>query len=637
MPKKTRKFKTEVQQLLDLVIHSLYTKKEIYLRELLSNASDAIDRARFEALTNKELIEGDPQWQIKIRTDRKARTLTITDNGIGMNQAEVDENIGTIASSGTRRFIEGLRKGQGQDGAAQDAEMIGQFGVGFYSAFMVADKVTLLTRRAGPDQKGVRWESAGAGDYTIEECDKATRGTEITLHLKDGLDEYLEDWQIQKTVKTYSDYLAYPVVMDIRRQKEGKEDEEEVVEETLNSMKAIWKKAKKEIADTEYKEFYHHVSHDHLDPLEIIHFSGEGKTEFRALLYLPAHAPVDLYLRDDRRGLQLFVKNVFITDSCRELLPDYLRFVKGVVDSSDVPLNVSRETLQDDAVIRRIRKGLVSKVLGTLKDMRDKRRDTYYKFFAQFGRILKEGIHQDFENREKLQELVLFASTKSKPDQPTSLREYVDRMPADQKAIYYLTGDQLSAVANSPYLERLKEKDYEALFFVDPIDEWVTHGLTSYADKPLRAVHRGDLDLDSDEEKKTRAEKSKAAEGEYAELLKFIKATLKDDVKDVRLSHRLTSSACCLVADENSLNANLERILQSMNQEFQPTKRTLELNPAHPVLGTMKALLGQDRQSPRLADYVFLLHNQALLAEGSPLREPQRFTKLVSELMVAAK
>ena len=638
MAKKTRKFKTEVQQLLDLVIHSLYTKKEIYLRELLSNASDAIDRLQFEALTDKSLLkEGAFQPKIKIAVNNDARTITVADNGIGMGPDEIDKNIGTIASSGTRAFLEELEKGKG----AADLEFIGQFGVGFYASLMVADEVTVLTKRAGKDQPAMRWTSSGAGNYTLEEAEKDGHGTEVSLHISEGLDEFLEQWQIQKTVKQYSDYIAYPIVMDITRQeepkKEGDEPIEKVVEETLNSMKAIWKKAKSEVGKDEYSEFYKHISHDYIEPLRVIHFFGEGTTEFRALLYIPSKAPFDLFLREERRGLHLYVKNVFITDDCRELLPDYLRFVKGVVDSSDLPLNISREILQDDAVIRRIHKSLVGKLLGTFTEIKEKKPEDYYKFWAEFGKVLKEGVHFDFANRDKLKELLLFHSTKSKEGKPASLREYVDRMPADQKDIYYVTSESLNAAANSPHLEILKSKDYEVLFFIDPIDEWVAQGLTDYDGKSLKAADRGELELDSEEEKETKKTAREGAEKEFKGLLGFIQEELKDEVKEVRLSSRLTDSACCLVADESGMNANLERIMRAMNQEFQPVKRVLELNPGHPVLEAMKGLYEQDKKSARLGDYVELLFDQALLTEGSAIKDPGRFARLVSELMVAAK
>ncbi len=643
MAKKTRKFKTEVQQLLELVIHSLYTKKEIYLRELLSNASDAIDRARYEALTDKSILKEGDVFKIKITPDKDARTITIADNGIGMNAEELDKNIGTIASSGTKNFIQSLKDSKDED----SAEFIGQFGVGFYSAFMVADAVTVVTRRRGKDQQALKWQSKGAGSYSIEEVEKDEPGTEITLHLREEMDEFLEEWQIKKTVKQYSDYIAYPICMDVTRKEYPKKEDgstdydaeptEEIEEETLNSMKAIWRKAKSEVTDDEYNEFYKHVSHDYSEPLETIHFTAEGTTEFRSILFIPAQAPFDMFMAERRGGVHLYVKNVFITDDCKELLPEYLRFMKGVVDSSDLPLNVSRETLQDDVTIRRIRKALVSRILSTLKKMKEQRIEDYYKFWEQFGKVLKEGLHFDFENREKLQELVLFHSTKSEDGKPVSLREYVDRMPESQEDIYYITGESHDALTNSPHLEIFKSKDYEVLFYADPIDEWVAQALTEYDGKKFKAIDRGDIELDSEEEKEKKEKKKEKASKKYKDLLELVQKQLEEEIKEVRLSSRLTDSACCLVADEYGMNANMERLMKAMGQEYQPSKRILELNPDHDVLKVMQGMFKEDKDDPKLADYSRLLLDQALLTEGSPIKDPLNFTKLVSELMVKAK
>jgi molecular chaperone HtpG len=635
MAKKTRKFKTEVQQLLDLVIHSLYSKKEIYLRELISNASDAIDRAKLESLTNPQLLGDDQEFEIRITPDKEAGTITISDNGIGMSLDEVESNIGTIASSGTRKYMQALKEADGASGA----ELIGQFGVGFYAAFMVADKVTVQTRRAGSDEPAVKWVSKGAGDYTLEDCDKAGRGTDITLHIREGMEEFLEEWHIRRTVKEYSDYIAFPIRMKVTRTEKGEEGEEpkETVEdETLNSMKAIWKKNKSDITDEEYSEFYKHISHDWTDPLKTIHYAAEGTTEFRALLYLPAQIPLDFSMSDGSHGVHLYVKNVFITDQCKEVMPEYLRFIKGVVDSSDLPLNVSREMLQDDAIIRRIRRSITSKVLSTLKEMRDTESEDFFKFYSFFGRILKEGVHLDFENLDKLKELVHFPSTAGEAN-PVSLRDYVDRMPESQKDIYFLTAESLETAKNSPHLEAFKSRGFEVLFMVDPIDEWVIQSLTEYDGKKLKPIDRGDIDLDSAEEKKEKEKKREETSKEYKDLLEYIQEKLSEDVKEVRLSNRLTDSACCLVADEYGPNANLERIMKAMNQEVPKSKRILELNPTHPILGKMKALLDADKKNQRLADYAELLLEQALLTEGSALRNPLKFTKMVSSLMVDAQ
>lgn len=635
MSRETKKFKTEVQKLLDLVIHSLYSKKEIYLRELISNASDAIDRAKFEALTDSSILAGDDDWKIKIHTDKAQRTITVSDNGIGMSAAEVEENIGTIANSGTKNFLEQLQLSK----KTGSPEFIGQFGVGFYASFMIADKVTLLTRRAGSD-KAVLWSSEGGGDYSIEEATKNGRGTDITLHLRPEMDEYMDEWSIRSTVKAYSDYISYPVVMDIRRseKKEGEKDVETVTEETLNSVRAIWRKAKSDITETDYNEFYKHVSHDYSEPLKVIHFTGEGVTEFHALLYIPSQAPNNLFMSDHKRGLHLYVRNVFIGDNIKDLLPEYLRFVAGVVDSSDLPLNVSRELLQDDAVIKRIRKSIVGKILGALAELKEKNFDNYLKFYQQFGKVLKEGLHTDFENGDKLKELLLFASTKSEQNRPASLRDYVDRMPAGQKEIFYLAADSINAASNSPHLEAFKDKGYEVLLMVDPIDEWVVQRLTEYDGRKLKAVDRGEIDLDSGDEKEKEKKKESVDKNrkEYEALLTRIETQLKDNVKKARISSRLKDSACCLVADESGLNANMERILKAMHQDVPENKRILEINPDHPLSLKMRDLMSQDGNSARLSDYIDLLYDQALLAEGSPLKNPLKFTKLVSELMVKA-
>lgn len=632
MAKKTKKFKTEVQQLLDLVIHSLYSKKEIFLRELISNSSDAIDRAKFESITNADLQREDSEWKIKLITNTEDRTLTITDNGIGMNAKEVEENIGTIANSGTRKFLEKLKESQ----ATNNPELIGQFGVGFYASFMVADKVTVITKRAGEEGPAVKWTSKGAGSYTMEEVEKAEHGTEITLHIAEDMDEYLQEYKLRSIVKSYSDYIAFPIVMDITRTEkdEETEDEKEVVtEETLNSMKAIWKRDKKEITEEEYNDFYKHISHDFTAPAKTIHYSAEGTTEFKALIFIPAQAPMDLYMREDSKSLQLYVKNVFISEDCQELVPEYLRFIKGVVDSSDLPLNVSREMLQDDAIVRRMRKSVVGKVLGALASMKEKTPDEYQKFYDVFGKVLKEGLHSDYENKEKLSKLVLFPSTDSN-DKPTDMQAYVDRMPESQSDIYFLTGDNLEAVRNSPHLEAFKSKGYEVLFLTDPIDEWVTQSFTEFDGKKLVAIDRGDLDLDSEEEKKDKEESREESAKQFKDLTEYIKTRFDEDLQEVRLSNRLTDSACCLVSDEHAMTANMERLMKAMNQDVPKMKRILELNAEHAVLGKMNDLLAADKEDEKLADYADILLDQALLTEGSAIKNPTRFAQLVSGLMV---
>ncbi|GFO55249.1 chaperone protein HtpG [Geomonas sp. Red276] len=640
MGKTVKKFETEVQQLLDLVIHSLYSNKEIFLRELISNASDAIDKIRFESHSNMELLEGNADWKIKLHADKEAGTLTIVDNGIGMSMDEVADNIGTIAKSGTRNFVAALK----EQNVADNPELIGQFGVGFYASFMVADKVTLKTRKAGGKEYGCLWESTGDGSYTIEECEKDDRGTEITLHLKDDMKEFLEEWKIRSIVKKYSDYVQYPIVMDVTRSEPVKDQDGKVIEgggtiektteETLNSMKAIWARPKSEITDEEYEEFYKHISHDYDKPLSTIHYSAEGVSEFKSIVYIPSHKPFDLFLRDHKKGVHLYVKRVYITDNCEALLPDYLRFVKGVVDSSDLPLNVSREILQEDVQIKRIQKSLVGKILSTLAEMKEKNPDDYLKFWAEFGPVIKEGIHFDYANKEKLQDLIIFESSKTEKGKFVSLKEYVERMPESQKEIYYITGMNRESVENSPYMEVFRKKDYEVLYLTDPVDEWVVQALNEYKEKHLKAIDRGDLELESEEEKKEKEAKKEEAQKEYGTLLSFVQETLKEKVKEVRLSSRLTESACCLVADEMGLNANMEKILKAMNQEVPEGKRILELNPDHPIMQVMTAMYEKDQGNARLADYCELLFDQALLTEGSPIKDPLRFTKLVSELMV---
>ncbi len=632
MAKRTKKFKTEVQQLLDLVIHSLYSKKEIFLRELISNASDAIDRLRFESLMNNDLIADGDDWKIKITADKENGLLTISDNGIGMTAEEVESNIGTIANSGSRKFLERLK--DAEEGA--DLDFIGQFGVGFYASFMVADSVTVVTRRAG-ESNAVRWTSSGTGSYTIEEADRAERGTDVILHLKEDMANFAEEWQIRGTVREYSDYITYPVVMDVATPAEEEGGEESIEETTLNSMKAIWRKDRKAVKKAEYNEFYTHISHDHQEPLKVIHYAVEGTTEFRALLYLPAQAPFNLFAPDARHGLHLYVKNVFISDDCKELLPEYFRFVRGVVDSSDLPLNVSREMLQDDAIIRQIRKSLVSKLLDALKTMKKKKLDDYTTFFQQFGRILKEGIHADFENHDKLKDLLLYPSTATDDTTLVSLRDYVDRMPAGQEEIYYLTAENLEAAQHSPHLEAFASRNYEVLFFADPVDEWVADRLTDYDGKKLRAIDRGDIELGDEKEKDETKSKREAAAKEYEGLLERIQKRLDENVKEVRFSNRLTDSACCLVSDEQSMTPTMERLMRAMNQEVPVSKRILELNPEHAVLTKMKTIYDSDAESSRLNDYVDLLYGQALVMEGTPVPEPQAFSRLVSELMVSSE
>ena len=650
-----KKFKTEVAELLDPVIHSLYSNKEIFLRELISNASDAIDRRRFEGLQDKS-IASDEQGRIQIIPDKTLNTLTVRDNGIGMSSAEVEKNIGTIASSGTRAFMEELHKGK----AADNTELIGQFGVGFYATIMVADKVEVYTRRAGSEaSEGVHWVSKGDGSYTINPCEREHVGTDIIIHLREAEEtegddgetdrvdygEFLEEWKVKKVVKQYSDFVDYPIVMDVTRTEtpkdengapiEGVDPIETTKEETLNSMKAIWTRSKSDVTDEQYSEFYRHLTHAYDEPIETIHFSAEGMVEFKALLYLPTKAPFDLYMPEQgRRGLHLYVKRVFIMDDCKDLLPDYMRFVRGVVECNDLPLNVSREILQENAIVRRIHKSLTGKVLSALKTLKTKEREKYVVWYNEFGKVLKEGIHHDFMNKEKLQELVLFETSTTEAGSLSSLAEYVERMPEGQEAIYYITGDSREAVESSPHLEIFREKGYEVLFLTDPIDEWVVQSLTHYDEKELVAIDRGDIELGSEEEKEEQKKAKEEAEEEYADIIEAAKERLTEHVSDVRLSSRLTDSAGCLVADGMAMNAHMERIFRSMNQDAPASKRILELNPTHPIMDIMKQLHETSADHPKLGDYIDLIFNQALLSEGSDIQDPQRFARIINDLMV---
>ncbi|MBN2451442.1 MAG: molecular chaperone HtpG [Lentisphaeria bacterium] len=637
-----RTFKTEVRQLLDLVVHSLYSNREIFLRELISNASDAIDRARFAALSEASVLEDDPEWVIRITPDREAGTLTVSDNGIGMGPEDIDACIGTIASSGTRKFLAELQERK----EAMPPELIGQFGVGFYSAFMVADRVTVTSRHPGDPARGVRWTSEGTGTYAVEEVTREKRGTDVVLHLKEDALEFLDEWRIRKIVKKFSDFVEHPIRMEVTHEEPALDDKGKPIrdakptvsrrDETLNSRKALWQRPRSEIAEEDYKQFYRHISHDFQEPFETLHWNVEGTTEFRALVFLPQRPPMDMFIGDERRrGIQLYVRRVFITDNCEELAPLYLRFLRGVVDSSDLPLNVSREMLQEHRAVRLIRSNLVKKVLDTLADMLAKDRERYERFWREFGPILKEGIHIDLENREKLQELALFGSTATAAGAFTSLAEYVKRMPESQKDIFYITAENRGAAEASPHLEALRSRGLEVLFLTDPIDEWVVQGLTNYQGRPLRSVARGDIDLDTEEEKKDKEPERKEAEARFKTLIEKIREILGDKVKEVRLSQRLTESACCLVCDEYSIGIQMEKILKAMHQEVPPARRILELNPRHPVLEVMRNLAGNAASADRLRQYTEMLYDQALLTAQLPLEDPLAFTRRVSELMAA--
>nr|WP_275587124.1 molecular chaperone HtpG [Micromonospora terminaliae] len=615
-------FQAEARQLLQLMVHSIYSNKDVFLRELISNASDALDKVRLESLVDKELQVDTTDLHIGIEVDREARTLTVRDNGIGMSRDEVVRLIGTIAKSGTAELLRSLRESKD---AAASQELIGQFGVGFYATFMVADRVTLLTRRAG-QTSGTRWESTGEGTYSVETVDDAPQGTSVTLHLKpadaeDNLHDYTAEWTIREIVKRYSDFIAWPIRMTV--EKPGEDGATTREEQTLNSMKALWARARDEVDEAEYKEFYRHVAHDWADPLESIHMRGEGTFEYEALLFLPSHAPLDLFAPQGRRGVQLYVKRVFIMDDCDALMPNYLRFVKGVVDAHDLSLNISREILQQDRQIRAVRRRLVKKVLATLKDLSA---ESYRTFWGEFGAVVKEGLLEDPDNTEALLDLVRAASTHD-PAELTTLRDYVERMRDGQTEIYYATGENRATIENSPHLEAFRAKGYEVLILTDPVDEVWVERVGAYDGKPLRSVAKGQVDLETDEER----EKAEAERQEYADLLTWMSGALADSVKEVRLSTRLTTSPACVVGDAHDMTPTLEKMYRAMGQEVPQVKRILELNPAHPLVTGLRKAHEQGGDGTALTETAELLYGMALLAEGGELADPARFTRILAD------
>jgi molecular chaperone HtpG len=622
--KETLGFQAEVKQLLQLMIHSLYSNKDIFLRELISNASDAADKLRFEGLSDSALYENDPDLRIRIAFDREARTLTISDNGIGMSRKEVIEHIGTIAKSGTREFFSQLSGDQ-----KKDAALIGQFGVGFYSAFIVADRVTLTTRRAGlTSEHGVRWESEGAGDYTLETVEKPGRGTEIVLHLRDDADEFLSDYKIKSVIRTYSDHITLPIVMKKTEWKDGVETPTDE-DETVNRASALWARAKKDVSEEEYQEFYKHVAHDFEPPLAWSHNRVEGKQEYISLLYVPSHAPFDLYDRDRRHGIKLYVRRVFIMDDAEQLMPQYLRFVRGVIDSADLPLNVSREILQSSRDIDAIKNGSVKKVLGLLEDLAENQPEKYVEFWSAFGKVLKEGPGEDYANRERIAALLRFASTHTDSDaQVVSLKDYIGRMKEGQTAIYFITADSFAAAKHSPHLEIFRKKGIEVLLLSDRVDEWLMSNLHEFDGKPLKSVAKGGLDLGAleDEAEKTA---QKEAEDSLKPLVERIKTTLGERVRDVRVTHRLTDSPACLVTGEGDMSANLERLLKAAGQAAPTVKPTLEINPTHALVTRLNSESDEDR----FADWANLLFEQALLAEGGQLDDPASFVRRLNGLL----
>ncbi|MDD2884737.1 MAG: molecular chaperone HtpG [Dechloromonas sp.] len=625
--RETLGFQTEVKQLLHLMIHSLYSNKEIFLRELVSNASDACDKLRFEALNNSALYGDDGELKISIAFNKAARTITVTDNGIGLTRDEAIAHLGTIAKSGTKEFFSALTGDQ-----AKDAHLIGQFGVGFYSSFIVADKVTVISRRAGVDaSQAVRWESGGEGDYTIEMVDKASRGTEVILHLREGEDDFLSGWKLKSIIRKYSDHITLPILM----KKEDWKDGEQVVtdeDETVNQANALWARSKSEITEEQYTEFYKHVGHDFEAPLCWTHARVEGKQEYTQLLYIPARAPFDLWDRNARHGVKLYVRRVFIMDDAEKLMPLYLRFVRGVVDSADLPLNVSREILQESKDIDNIRSGCTRKVLSLLESLANSDdavdKEKYTKFWEAFGSVLKEGVGEDHANKDKIASLLRFASTLGDGEkQVVSLADYLTRMKEGQEKIYYVTADTFNAAKNSPHLEIFKKKGIEVLLLSDRVDEWVVGHLTEFEGKSLQSVAKGGLDLGKLEDEAEKQEAEKAAD-EYKALLEKVKAALGDKVKDVRVTYRLTDSPSCLVSDEHDPSGNLARLLKAAGQQAPNAKPILEINPQHPAVMRLKY------EENRFDDWSALLFEQALLAEGGQLDDPAGFVKRINDLMM---
>ncbi|KBZ60731.1 chaperone HtpG [Mycobacterium [tuberculosis] TKK-01-0051] len=630
-------FQAEARQLLDLMVHSVYSNKDSFLRELISNASDALDKLRLEAFRNKDLDVDTSDLHIEIDVDKDARILTIRDNGIGMTRAEVVDLIGTLAKSGTAELRKQLREAKNAKNEAASEELIGQFGIGFYSSFMVADKVELLTRKAG-ESEATKWESSGEGTYTIQSVDDAPQGTSVILHLKpedaeDELHDYTSEFKIRSLVKKYSDFISWPIRMEVERRQppasdeEGGEETVTIETETLNSMKALWARPKEEVSEEEYKEFYKHIGHAWDDPLEVIAMRAEGTFEYQALLFIPSHAPFDLFNRDGQTGIQLYVKRVFIMGDCDELMPEYLRFVKGVVDAQDMSLNVSREILQQDRQIKAIRRRLTKKVLATIKDLQSERPEDYRTFWTQFGRVVKEGLLSDFDNQETLLQISSFASTHSE-EEATTLAQYVERMKEGQTQIFYATGESRQQILKSPHLEAFKAKGYEVLLLTDPVDEVWVGTVTEFDGKPLQSIAKGEVDLsaDGDESEAEREEQEK----EFADLLAWLKETLSDHVKEVRLSNRLTDSPACLITDAFGITPALARMYRASGQDIPVGKRILELNPNHPLVTGLRQAHQDRSDDPSVAETAELLYGTALLAEGGALDDPARFAEILA-------
>ena len=636
--KETHEFKTEVKQFMHLIINSLYSNKEIFLRELISNASDAIDRLSFQAQTDSKILRNDTDFKIKITPDKENKTLTISDNGMGMTYDEVVENIGTIARSGTAEFMKAIEKSNNKN--TLTPELIGQFGVGFYSAFIVADKLSIITRAAG-EETATQWESTGDGSYTIEPATKDGRGTDIILSLKPvekDEQDFTEDWTIRSIVKKHSDFVSYAIVMDVEHDEFETDDEGKQVldkdskpiktgtvvkEETLNSMKAIWSRDKKDVTEEEYKDFYTHISHDWNPPLTQLHLKLEGLTEYSALIYIPSQAPMDLFMPERKHGVQLYCRRVFIMDDCKELIPEYLRFIKGVVDAPDLNLNISREILQQDALVRNIHKNLVKKILDALDQMDAEK---YDKFYTELGAVIKEGIHSDWGNRDKIAKLARYKTTKS-DGKWVSLQDYVNNMKPDQEDIYYLTGDNLAAILNSPHLETLKDKDIEVLLMTDPVDEFVIQSLPEFEKKKFKSAEKGDLGLDKvdDEKKET-----------FSSLFEKIKSELDDKIKEVKPSSHLKDSVSCLSGDAYDMSSYMEKLLKASGQSMPDSKRILELNISHPVMEKIQSIYEKNNDDASLKDYSNLLYDLAIVGEGGKIENPARFSKIIGEVMAKA-
>ena len=609
--------------MLDLMIHSLYSNQEIFLRELISNASDAADRLRFEGLQDDSLFEDDPDLQLRVEYNKTQKTITVLDNGIGMSRQEVVDNLGTIAKSGTRQFIASLTGDQ-----TRDSQLIGQFGVGFYSSFIVAEKVEVFTRRAGrPREEGVHWASDGRSEYTVETVSRPKRGTKVVLYLREEARDFLDGYRLRNIISKYSDHISLPIIMP----KEGKDEKGE---DTVNTAKALWTRSKKDIKDEEYNEFYKTVSHDFEDPLCHVHNKVEGKLEYTSLLFIPARAPFDLWDREQRHGVKLYVKRVFIMDDAKQLLPPYLRFVKGVVDSDDLPLNISREILQQNRVIETIRAACTKKILELLKKMADKEPDGYRQFWQTFGRVMKEGVIDAPDKREELAKLFRFKSTREDTDAETvSLDDYLDRMQEGQKAVYFVTAENYATAKNSPHLEIFRKKGIEVLLLTDPIDEWLVTHLTEYREKPLVSVNKGELDLGELADEKSGDEAQEAGDEKLEELTRRIGEVLDERVKEVRVTRRLTESPACLVAGEHELGRHMEQIMKASGQQVTAAKPILELNPGHPIVGKLQ----NEEDENRFGNWANILFEQALLSEGGQLEDPAGFVHRLNSIFLELK